>query len=87
MDRVSAHPLIEFASFYALGALTQLEARAFEEHVAEGCDVCFAELESFEQTVNALGFSEPEAEPPVSARTQLLTRLSEIETRLEGRIA
>jgi anti-sigma factor ChrR (cupin superfamily) len=65
----------ELAALHALSALSQFEARAFEQHIADGCDVCVAELESFEQTVNALAFSAPAAEPSSTVRDELIARL------------
>jgi anti-sigma factor ChrR (cupin superfamily) len=69
--------IAEQASSYALGALTQPEARAFEEHLSRGCEVCEAELRSFENVVGALGLIAPEAEPPASVRQSLLDRISQ----------
>jgi anti-sigma factor ChrR (cupin superfamily) len=75
-DRAAAHGLTDVAVLYALGALSQHEARSFEGHLAEGCDECKAELESFEITVRALGFSAGDEEPPVRARAELLARVA-----------
>jgi anti-sigma factor ChrR (cupin superfamily) len=52
------------AALYALGTLTQNEARAFEDHLAGGCDECVAELRVSEQVTRSLAFLEAEAEPP-----------------------
>lgn len=71
-DGVAAHEMTDVAGLYALGALSQHEARSFEAHLAEGCDICQAELESFEQTVRAVAFSAGEAEPPARVRAELL---------------
>lgn len=68
--------MVEQAALYALGALSQHEARAFEQHVAEGCEECEAELRKFEQTVTHLAFDAPEALPSGAAREELLSRLS-----------
>ena len=56
-NRVAAHEMTDVAALYALGALSQHEARSFEAHLAEGCDICQAELESFEQTASAVALS------------------------------
>jgi anti-sigma factor ChrR (cupin superfamily) len=69
--------LCERAALYALGALNQHEARAFEEHIEEGCAVCEAELLPFESVASILGFAAPEAEPPQGVREKLLARLAE----------
>jgi anti-sigma factor ChrR (cupin superfamily) len=73
-DRAAAHDLTDVAVLYALGALSQHEARSFEEHL-ESCETCKAELESFEITVRALAFSAPYEEPPARARAELLARM------------
>jgi anti-sigma factor ChrR (cupin superfamily) len=73
-----AHDMTDLAAAYALGALTQHEARAFEEHLSEGCGRCRAELESFERTVSALGLAAPLAEPSQTVRAELLERVNHI---------
>jgi quercetin dioxygenase-like cupin family protein len=78
-DQNVAHQMTEFAAGYALGALTQHETRAFEEHLAEGCETCGGEVESFEVTTSALGLAASEAEPPESLRPELLMRLNSME--------
>ena len=75
-DRAADHDLTDVAVLYALGALSQHEARSFEQHLAEGCDACKAELESFEITVRALAFNSPNEEPPAGARAELLARIA-----------
>ena len=77
-DRVAEHQMTELAALHALGALSQHEARAFEQHLAEGCDACSAEFESFERTVGDLALSVPEAEPPDEIRVRLLARVNEL---------
>src|SRR6185369_3846841 len=78
-DQNVAHQMTEFAAGYALGALTQHEMRAFEEHLAEGCETCGGEVESFELSTSALGLAASEAEPPESLRPELLMRLNSME--------
>jgi anti-sigma factor ChrR (cupin superfamily) len=75
-DRLAAHEMTDLAALYALSALSQHEARSFEAHLAEGCDICQAELESFEQTVRAVAYSAGEAEPPARVRAELLATVS-----------
>ena len=77
MHRFSQQEMSERASLYALGALSQWEARAFEEHLAEGCAECTAELQSFEETTRALAWAAPEHEPPASVRASLLSMVAE----------
>ncbi|HKP86605.1 MAG TPA: cupin domain-containing protein [Blastocatellia bacterium] len=62
----------EMAALYSLGALTQREASAFEEHIDEGCDFCRTELEAFERTASALAFGAPEMEPSPGVREKLI---------------
>lgn len=83
-DSVAAHEMTDVAALYALGALSQHEARSFEAHLAEGCDICQAELESFEQTVRAVAFSVAEAEPPARVRAKLLAKVSESASERTG---
>jgi anti-sigma factor ChrR (cupin superfamily) len=66
----------ERAALYALGALSQHEARAFEEHLSEGCSSCAADLRDFERIVEGLAFGAPPAAPPTGAREKLLARVS-----------
>jgi len=42
------------AALYSLGALSEEEARSFEQHVADGCDVCARERREFEETAAKL---------------------------------
>src|SRR5215211_7615371 len=67
----------ERASLYALGALSQHEARAFEEHLAEGCEACEDELSSFAEAAGALAFAAPASAPPAGARAKLAERLAQ----------
>lgn len=60
---------------YALGALSQLEARAFDAHLREGCSACCAELEQFDQVVGVLGSAAPPEAPPSYLRDLLTVRI------------
>ncbi|HEX8174317.1 MAG TPA: cupin domain-containing protein [Pyrinomonadaceae bacterium] len=73
MHRFSDEEMRERASLYALGSLSQWEARAFEEHLSEGCESCATELESFEAVTDLLALGAMEAEPPAHARSRLLS--------------
>lgn len=77
MHRFSQQEMTERASLYALGALSQWEAREFEEHLAEGCEMCAAELRSFEETARSIALSAPEAEPPARMRDRLMSMIAE----------
>lgn len=65
----------ELAALYALGALSQHEARAFESHLQDGCEACKAEIEKFESVVGTLGFSTEPAAPPSYLRDLLGARI------------
>lgn len=65
----------ELAALYALGSLTQHEARSFEIHIREGCSVCEAEWRRFEQVVAGMGFASGEVPAPDYVRDLLLARI------------
>ncbi len=67
--------LREIAALYALGSLTQQEARSFENHVEEGCPICEAEQRKYERAVAAIGLSAAEAAPPEYIRDLLSARI------------
>lgn len=78
MKHFEAHTdLIENAALYALGALSQDEARSFEEHLGEGCDVCRAEVEAFGDVVVALSFGAAGESPSEEVKRKLQLRLDE----------
>lgn len=66
----------ERAALYALGALGQHEARAFDEHLAEGCATCEAELKEFATVVEKLAFESPEAAPSPDTRNKLMALIA-----------
>jgi len=78
-DQHAEHDMKELAALHALSALSQAEARAFERHVAEGCEACGRELETFERTVGALAFASPPIEPPSSVREELIARTAQFD--------
>ncbi len=65
----------EQAALYALGSLTQHEARSFEVHMSEGCSVCETEFRRYEHIVAGMGFAAGEAAPPEYVRDLLLARI------------
>jgi anti-sigma-K factor RskA len=65
----------EQAALYALGALSQHEARAFEQQLQEGDRQCQTELASFERVVEALGYSATPVQPPAYLFDVLTARL------------
>jgi anti-sigma factor ChrR (cupin superfamily) len=70
--------IAEQAALYALGALSQHEARAFAERLAEGDTAYATELQAFEQVVEALGFGAPEATPSTAVGERLLANVAAI---------
>jgi hypothetical protein len=65
----------ELASLYALGSLTQHEARSFEIHMREGCSVCEREFQRFARTIAEMGFASEEVQAPDYIRDLLLARI------------
>jgi anti-sigma-K factor RskA len=65
----------ELAALYALGSLTQHEARSFEAHMREGCTVCEAEFHRFAHTIAGIGFAAEEVPAPDYIRDLLLARI------------
>lgn len=68
----------ELAALYALGALTQHEARAFENLLAENGDVLADELAAFESVTAELALAADECAPSPSVRKNLLARIGGI---------
>lgn len=64
------------AALYALGALNQHEARAFDGHMQDGCAICEAEANEFERVVNVLGASVQPVIPPDYLRDVLVARIT-----------
>ena len=63
------------AALYALGALSQLEARAFEVHLRDGCPACELELKQFEEVAGLIGMTAQTVAPPAYLRDLLSVRL------------
>ena len=66
----------EQAALYALGMLSQTEARAFEHELADGSIEAFASLETFEKLVADLSLNAPEVAPASTVRDRLLARIA-----------
>jgi anti-sigma-K factor RskA len=64
----------ELAALYALGALTQHEARSFEIHLHD-CPVCKSELSRLEHAAAGIGLAAEEIETPEYVRDLLLARI------------
>ena len=56
---------------YLLGALTDLERQAFEQHL-DGCAACRAEVERLRPAADALPRSVPQVEPPAGLKASLM---------------
>ena len=65
----------ELAALYALGSLTQHEARSFEMHIKEGCTACEQELRRFERTVAGIGFAAEEISASEPVRDRLMAQI------------
>lgn len=63
------------AALYALGALSQHEARAFDSHIREGCPICESELKQFDKVVGAIGAAAEPVPPPAYVRDLLSVRI------------
>lgn len=71
----------EQAALYALGMLSQSEARAFEEGLKDGRQAYAEELAAFDAVTAALALGAPERTPPATVRNRLLMSVaSEAET-------
>jgi anti-sigma-K factor RskA len=65
----------ELAALYALGSLTQHEARSFEIHMREGCSVCESEYRRLARTIAEMGFASEEVPAPDYIRDLLVARI------------
>jgi anti-sigma factor RsiW len=66
-----AHDRGDDVAAYALGALSELEAAAFERHLMQ-CDVCAAELDRLRPVVDALPLSARQVEAPPSLKRAVM---------------
>jgi anti-sigma factor ChrR (cupin superfamily) len=86
MKHQTVEEAAERATLYALGALDEQEARLFEAHLSEGCDVCADEVRSFNPVIASLGTCPSEATPSPGVREKLAAFLAE-EAPLAGSAA
>jgi anti-sigma factor ChrR (cupin superfamily) len=77
MKHQTVEEAAERATLYALGALDEEEARLFEAHLAEGCDVCADEVRSFNPVIASLGTCPSAATPSPKVRERLAAFLTE----------
>lgn len=64
------------AALYALGALSPLEACAFEDELTLAAHTARLEAAEFDAVVSQLGFSAEAATPPAQLRDELLARIA-----------
>jgi putative transcriptional regulator len=69
---MDAHPQLDRASAYALGALDAAEVAEFEAHLASGCEACRAEVAVESALAAALPHALAEEAPAPVTRRQLL---------------
>lgn len=77
---------LEQAALYALGALEQREAHAFETALSDHTSLC-AEVEAFDAVIANLALGAVEASPPAGLREKLMERISRLEQELPARAA
>jgi anti-sigma factor ChrR (cupin superfamily) len=64
------------AALYSLGAMPEDEAKAFEQHLAEGCAVCQAEVAAFSMTASGLPLVAEPVAPPPALRARVLEKIA-----------
>ncbi len=74
----------EMACLHALGAMSEDEARAYEEHLRGGCVVCRSEVDAFLASAAQLGDLATPVSPPLSLRVRVLESIA---SRVEARSA
>ncbi|HKG22422.1 MAG TPA: cupin domain-containing protein [Blastocatellia bacterium] len=74
----------ELAALYALGVLDEAEAKAFEAHLADGCDVCSTDVSAYESIVANLAFVTESETPSEGARERLSARVASEGSEIKG---
>lgn len=69
--------LREFASLYALDALTPDEKAIYEAHLGSGCAVCASEVTSFRNVTGIIGTSVEPVSPPARLRERLMRAIAQ----------
>ena len=64
------------AALYVVGALSGEEAREFEAHLKQGCEVCAAEVKAFSLVTNELAAAVPPQAPTVKLRERVLDKIA-----------
>ncbi|HEY7543344.1 MAG TPA: cupin domain-containing protein [Blastocatellia bacterium] len=86
-DHAADDQIIEMAALYALGAMSQGEATAFESHLAEGCETCLAQVAAFEEVAGNIGLASEESTPKAEVRDALLACIQSDGERPEPKIS
>ena len=63
------------AALYAFGVLPADEARAFQQHLNDGCEVCQHEVHSFQLVAEKLALAAPPVAPPAELYDRLFAEL------------
>jgi anti-sigma factor ChrR (cupin superfamily) len=66
----------ERAALYVAGALRGEEAREFETHLKQGCEVCAAEVKAFSHVTDELAGAVPSEAPSAKLRERVLDRIA-----------
>jgi anti-sigma factor ChrR (cupin superfamily) len=66
----------ERAALYVVGALPGEEARDFEAHLNQGCEVCAAEVKAFSYVTDELAAVVPPQAPSAKLRERVLDRIA-----------
>jgi len=70
------------AALYVVGALSGEEAREFEAHLKQGCEVCAAEVKAFSRVTDELAEAVPPQAPSAKLRERVLDKIaSEVRAR------
>ena len=77
--------LREFASLYALGAMSPEDNAAYEAHLNAGCQVCRAEVASLREVTGAIGLTADPVLPPAALRKTLMNAISKTLQSPSGR--
>jgi anti-sigma factor ChrR (cupin superfamily) len=64
------------AALYVLGALRGEEARDFEAHLKQGCEVCAAEVKAFSLVTDELAGAVPPQAPSAKLRERVLDKIA-----------
>jgi anti-sigma-K factor RskA len=69
---MTAHPWLDHAAPYALGALDESIRASFEEHLTT-CDLCAKEVRELRDVAGLLAMAAPPARPPAGLRDRILS--------------